>query len=177
MLQVTHIIADCNVCSSSQLACVADQQYAMCTNGIPNLQTVNSCPVGFVCSTFGAPICQDASDPNNIQDCVSCNKCDVTETFACTSQNTFALCLGTQVPSDKYTGTCAPDAVCNVNFHYICASPDDDGASYIEINFLYWILTIVSKVYCNVSKSRTSTYLADYAVNYINHASTYYSFS
>ncbi|XP_034481528.1 uncharacterized protein LOC117787185 [Drosophila innubila] len=109
--------ADCNVCAlPSSVACVSDTQFKFCNNNVL-VDPVNSCPSGTYC-TGSAAICQEDT---SLKACTGCVQCNDQKSFACLGVRTFALCLGTSVPS-AITGSCAPNYVCNKDNINICGS-------------------------------------------------------
>uniref|UniRef100_A0A1I8MLI7 Chitin-binding type-2 domain-containing protein n=1 Tax=Musca domestica TaxID=7370 RepID=A0A1I8MLI7_MUSDO len=113
------LAAECNVCTNTtQMACVSETEYQFCVNNLPT-GSASSCPLGYVCSTTTSAIC--VSTTMNIPaSCGSCNVCSTNLTFACTGTNTYALCLGTSVPSTTAVGSCGTNLVCNTNFAEMC---------------------------------------------------------
>lgn len=138
-LGVLDCRADCNVCSTlSNAACVSQTQFMFCVNNVL-AQPVNSCPSGTFC-TAQAAICQSNS---SLVSCTECGICSDDLVFACLGVRTYALCLGTQQPS-QITGSCAPSLVCNRDNPNICGSaltggqvascPLMDDELYIDAN-------------------------------------------
>uniref|UniRef100_A0A1L8EIU7 Putative secreted protein n=1 Tax=Haematobia irritans TaxID=7368 RepID=A0A1L8EIU7_HAEIR len=119
---IRYLWANCNVClTATQMACVSETEFQFCVNNLP-MGPVSRCPDGFICTTTTTAICQ----PNGMgfePTCGECNKCNSALTFACTGTNTYALCLGTNVPSPIATGTCGAGLVCNLNSPQICGDP------------------------------------------------------
>ncbi|XP_061392128.1 uncharacterized protein LOC133327617, partial [Musca vetustissima] len=113
------LAAECNVCSTTtQMACVSETEYQFCVNNLPS-GAVNSCPTGYVCSTTGSVICV-SSTMGVPASCGGCNVCSTDLKFACTGTNTYALCLGTNVPSTTATGSCGANLVCDINSSEMC---------------------------------------------------------
>ncbi|XP_022212864.1 spore coat protein SP96 [Drosophila obscura] len=117
--------ATCNVCNTvNNLTCYSLTQTQACDAS--NLPTGSpfSCPTGYVCvSGANGVICvPEASAESSQADCQDCNKCDTSNTFACTGTSSFALCLGTDTVQDS-VGTCADGYVCNINDTQICGLP------------------------------------------------------
>lgn len=112
------------------MACVSETQYQFCVNNLPS-GTINSCPTGYVCSTATSVTCQ-LSTSGFAATCGSCNVCNANLTFACTGSNTYALCLGTTVPSATAVGSCGTGLVCNVNLPQMCGN----SATGVSIYFL-----------------------------------------
>ncbi|XP_017860622.1 PREDICTED: uncharacterized protein LOC108612256 [Drosophila arizonae] len=140
-LGVLDCRADCNVCSTlSNAACVSQTQFMFCVNNIL-VQPVNSCPSGTFC-TAQAAICQSNS---SLVSCTECGICSDNLVFACLGVHTYALCLGTQQPS-QITGSCAPYLVCNRNNPNICGSALTEGQASCPLmdNELY----IDANTYC-----------------------------
>lgn len=114
--------ATCNVCNSvNNLTCYSSTQMQACdASGTPT-GSPTDCPTGYVCvSGTGGVLCEPEDSTGGSQaDCQECNKCDSSQTFACTGTSTFALCLGTDTVQNS-TGTCADGYVCNINDTQIC---------------------------------------------------------
>lgn len=144
MLFTIQIQGNCNICSSTGLACVSGTQFQVCILNLPT-GPITTCPSGTVCTTEGGNICQGIG-PNVVQGCKDCNKCDATNTFACTSANTFTLCLGTTSPNVEFVGTCQTDYVCNINNPYICGSTADPQVNRLT-TFKYYIFYLMK--YCS----------------------------
>ncbi|BFF97944.1 spore coat protein SP96 [Drosophila madeirensis] len=115
----------CNVCNAvNSLTCYSQNQTQACdANSLPT-GAPYSCPSGYVCvSGDSGVICvPEESAASSLADCQECNKCDTSNTFACTGTSSFALCLGTDTAQDS-VGTCADGYVCNVNATEICGLP------------------------------------------------------
>ncbi|XP_063698862.1 uncharacterized protein LOC134829617 [Culicoides brevitarsis] len=101
--------AACNNCgANSGVACISDDQFYPCSNGIPNTSVIQRCPVGQVC-TNKAAICVPAatSAPN----CLLCNTCTAQRTFTCVNFNTYAPCVnGTII---DWQISCPQGMICN----------------------------------------------------------------
>ncbi|KAH8336053.1 hypothetical protein KR067_011906 [Drosophila pandora] len=114
--------ATCNVCNSvNNLTCYSSTQMQACdASGTPT-GSPTDCPSGYVCvSGTSGVLCKPEDSTGGSQaDCQECNKCDTSQTFACTGTSTFALCLGTDTVQNS-TGTCADGYVCNINDTQIC---------------------------------------------------------
>ncbi|KAH8319383.1 hypothetical protein KR067_006073, partial [Drosophila pandora] len=111
--------ADCNVCSSvTNVACVSDTDFQICSTAELPTGSVYSCPTGYYC-TANAGICDTNSA---FKSCVGCGTCNAGSTFACLSATTFALCLGTTTPS-TIGGSCGTAYVCDMNNPNICGTP------------------------------------------------------
>ncbi|XP_062135140.1 uncharacterized protein LOC133844881 [Drosophila sulfurigaster albostrigata] len=109
--------ADCNTCASpSNIACVSDTQFQFCSDNVL-IEPVNNCPDGTYCTAESA-ICQ--SDIA-LKACTGCAQCNDQLSFACLGVRTFALCLGTNTPSN-ITGSCTANYVCNRDNPNICSS-------------------------------------------------------
>ncbi|KAH8307173.1 hypothetical protein KR044_006403, partial [Drosophila immigrans] len=113
--------ATCNVCNTvNSLACYSSTQVQACdANNLPTGDAYD-CPSGYVCvSGSSGVLCEPEATSSSVADCQECNKCDASLTFACTSSNSFALCLGTSTPQASQ-GSCADGYVCNTNSSQIC---------------------------------------------------------
>ncbi|XP_034481976.1 uncharacterized protein LOC117787539 [Drosophila innubila] len=111
----------CNVCNSvNKMACYSMTQTKVCdANNLPSGAPFD-CPPGYMCvSGSGGVLCQPKAPSSNVADCQDCNKCDASQTFACTGTRSFALCLGTNVPQQS-RGNCASGYVCNNGIKEIC---------------------------------------------------------
>ncbi|XP_016991370.1 mucin-5AC [Drosophila rhopaloa] len=115
----------CNVCNAvNNLTCYSSTQMQACQVGVLSTATPTACPSGYVCASGSSGVLcqpQDASGGGQA-DCQECNKCDASQTFACTGSQSFALCLGTDTVQDS-VGTCASGYVCNINDTQICGLP------------------------------------------------------
>lgn len=121
------------------MACVSETQYQFCVNNLPS-GTINSCPTGYVCSTATSVTCQ-LSTSGFAATCGSCNVCNANMTFACTGSNTYALCLGTTVPSATAVGSCGTGLVCNVNLPQMCGNSATGVSIYIFLLVRYLTVT------------------------------------
>ncbi|XP_017026299.1 uncharacterized protein [Drosophila kikkawai] len=112
--------AVCNQCSTTtRVSCVSPTEFQFCSADLLAIGDLYTCPSGTYC-TEESPFC--SSDSTSIA-CQGCNKCSSDNRFACTSRNTFALCLGTTTPSPSIGGTCGSNLVCNLDNPNICGSP------------------------------------------------------
>ncbi|XP_017109879.2 uncharacterized protein [Drosophila bipectinata] len=112
--------AACNVCSATTgHSCISATEFQFCSSSSVAIGTTYTCPTGYYC-TDSAILC---SSDSSLVSCSGCNKCSTDNRFACTSRNTFALCLGSATPSTSLGGTCGPNYVCNVNEANICVNP------------------------------------------------------
>ncbi|EDX09766.1 mucin-5AC [Drosophila simulans] len=115
----------CNVCNAvNNLTCYSSTQMQPCQVDVLSTATPTDCPSGYVCvSGSSGVLCQPEDSASDSQaDCQECNRCDETQTFACTGTQSFALCLGTDTVQDS-VGTCASGYVCNINDTQICGLP------------------------------------------------------
>ncbi|KAH8258659.1 hypothetical protein KR038_003649 [Drosophila bunnanda] len=121
---VSSIHTTCNVCNAANnLTCYSATQMQACQVGVLATALPTACPDGYVCASASSGVlCQPEGEAAS--DCQECNKCDASQTFACTGTGSFALCLGTSTVQDS-TGTCAEGYVCNVNDTQICGLPAD----------------------------------------------------
>ncbi|EDV96223.1 GH16136 [Drosophila grimshawi] len=117
---VDSVRSACNVCNSvNSMACYAVDQIQACdANNLPTRIPFN-CPPGYVCVSGASGVLCRPTASGSIGDCQDCNKCDATNTFACTGTNSFALCLGTTTPQNSL-GSCSPGYVCNNMNDQIC---------------------------------------------------------
>ncbi|XP_075159490.1 uncharacterized protein LOC142232726 [Haematobia irritans] len=115
----------CNICSNTtNIVCISKSEYRICENntGSPN---IFRCPNNFHCSSeMDDGICYSISS-GVPPSCTSCRQCSIHSIFTCTSPNTFALCLETNVVSPNATGVCAPGLVCNEDLPELCGDPED----------------------------------------------------
>jgi len=112
--------ADCNVCSvSSGVACGSLREFRFCSSAAVPIGSVFSCPKGYYC-TANSIVC---SKNETFAACTGCNRCSLDHRFACTSRNTYSLCLENETPISSICGTCFGDYVCNVENPNICGSP------------------------------------------------------
>ncbi|XP_044313815.1 uncharacterized protein LOC108053270 [Drosophila rhopaloa] len=110
--------ADCNVCSSSSnVACISNTSFRFCSATLP-FGPVYTCPTGYYCTANDA-IC---NTDIGLRSCIGCGSCNVNNTFACLTERTFSLCLGTTTPS-LILGSCGVNLVCDYNNPDICGSP------------------------------------------------------
>ncbi|XP_039486473.1 uncharacterized protein LOC120448505 [Drosophila santomea] len=117
-IRILGIRADCNVCASvSNVACISNTAFQFCSSALPS-GPVYTCPTGYYCTA------DDVTCNTNValRSCIGCGTCDSSNTFACLTATTFALCLGTSTPS-QLVGSCGSSNVCNFNNPYICGSP------------------------------------------------------
>ncbi|XP_017133574.1 uncharacterized protein LOC108150118 [Drosophila elegans] len=111
--------ATCNKCSETLVSCVSQTEFQLCSSDGVAIGDLYTCPSGYHCIA-GTPFCSSSSvEPA----CPGCNKCSSDKRFACTSRNTFALCLGETTPSASIGGSCGSELVCNVENPNICGSP------------------------------------------------------
>jgi len=116
--------AECNGCASNtNVACISDTEFQFCLDNRP-YGPINSCPTDNYC-TNQLTICQKNASLNACRDC---GKCNDQKTFACTGPRTFALCLGSDIPSNV-TGRCSPEYVCNVHVTGICGNESETSAT------------------------------------------------
>ncbi|XP_016933435.2 uncharacterized protein [Drosophila suzukii] len=113
--------AACNTCNSNSVSCISDTEFQFCSTSTPPAPIGNlyTCPTGYYC-TAGTPVC---SSLESSRACPGCNVCSADNRFACTSRNTFALCLGGTTPSTSIGGSCGTDLVCSLSNPNICGSP------------------------------------------------------
>ncbi|KAH8380135.1 hypothetical protein KR009_009129 [Drosophila setifemur] len=118
---VSSTRATCNVCNAvNSLTCYSSTQMQACNASATPTGPPITCPTGYVCVSGSSGVLCDPEDSTGSQaDCQECNKCDSTQTFACTETGTFALCLGTDTVQDSM-GSCADGYVCNINDTQIC---------------------------------------------------------
>ncbi|KAH8378979.1 hypothetical protein KR009_002400 [Drosophila setifemur] len=108
--------AECNVCASeSGISCLSDSSFQFCSTDGKPIGSVYDCPTGYYC-TGNRLVCD--SNPA-FKACSECGACDVDNTFACLTANTFALCLGTTSPS-QLVGSCGSSYVCDRDNPKIC---------------------------------------------------------
>ncbi|KAM8709007.1 hypothetical protein ACLKA7_015903 [Drosophila subpalustris] len=102
------------------MACYSMTQQKACdANNLPTGAPLD-CPTGYMCvSGIDGVLCQPKASSGNVADCQECNKCDATQTFACTGRSSFSLCLGTNT-SHESSGNCAAGYVCNNGITEIC---------------------------------------------------------
>ncbi|BFF97943.1 uncharacterized protein DMAD_06233 [Drosophila madeirensis] len=114
--------ADCNVCATaSSVACASNTTFQFCSDDNVPIQPVYSCPTGYYC-TANSIIC---SKSVGLRAC-NCGSCSDNKYFACLSDRTYALCLGTDSPS-MLVGSCGSEHVCDLNSPYICANGSTSG--------------------------------------------------
>ncbi|XP_073836570.1 uncharacterized protein [Musca autumnalis] len=113
--------ANCNVCTANQVACVSETEFQFCTSSIPS-GSIITCPTGNICSTTAPTVCTTPT-LGFPATCGGCNVCSTDMSFACTGVNTYALCLGTTVPSTTAVGSCGANLVCNINDPKMCVTP------------------------------------------------------
>ncbi|XP_060657008.1 mucin-5AC [Drosophila nasuta] len=153
----------CNVCNTvNNLTCYSTTQVQACD--ADNLPTgvAYDCPTGYVCvSGTSGVLCEPEATASSTADCQDCNTCDSTLTFACTSTNTFALCLGTSTPQAS-VGTCADGYVCNINDSQICGlSPNVSATcSYADDSTTTTTTAATTTTTSTPSTSNAATYCA-----------------
>ncbi|XP_064541332.1 uncharacterized protein LOC135430557 [Drosophila montana] len=119
--------AECNACAAgSGVACISERQFQFCANN-QTTGPVNSCPADSYCSSQ-VPICQKNAA---LVACAGCGECNELGTFACTGTRTFALCLGSNRPSN-ITASCSDQLVCNRNLPEICGNATATSATCPE---------------------------------------------
>ncbi|XP_016933512.2 prion-like-(Q/N-rich) domain-bearing protein 25 [Drosophila suzukii] len=166
----------CNVCNTvNNLTCYSSTQMQACQVDVLSTATPADCPSGYVCvSGSSGVLCQEEASSSQSADCQECNKCDATNTFACTGTQSFALCLGTDSVQDSI-GTCASGYVCNINDTQICGLPADGvmaTCSYADDTTTTTSSTTTSTTAATPSTSDAATYCAAvqsqgrYAVGY-----------
>ncbi|KAH8301134.1 hypothetical protein KR018_003089, partial [Drosophila ironensis] len=118
---VSSTLATCNVCNSvNNLTCYSSTQMQACDASATPTGSPTDCPTGYACVSGSSGVLCEPEDATGSQaDCQECNKCDTSQTFACTGTSTFALCLGTDAIQNS-TGSCADGYVCNINDTQIC---------------------------------------------------------
>ncbi|KAH8379817.1 hypothetical protein KR009_007363, partial [Drosophila setifemur] len=111
----------CNICQENLVKCINETAYEFCA---PNVQPgqISSCGDGEVCTSMGA-ICMPrlstvqisctASEANG-----SCQSCDGSSLFICTSRTTFQMCdNGNLTGPVKY---CKDNTVCAIQSGKFC---------------------------------------------------------
>ncbi|XP_017071781.2 A-agglutinin anchorage subunit [Drosophila eugracilis] len=167
----------CNVCNTvNNLTCYSSTQMQACQADVLSTATPTDCPSGYVCvSGSSGVLCEPEDTADSQADCQECNKCDATETFACTGTQSFALCLGTDTVQNS-VGTCASGYVCNINDTQICGLPADGvmpTCSYTDDTTTSSTSSTTSTTAATPSTSSASSYCAavqsqgKYAVGYI----------
>lgn len=110
VLLVAHCEARCLICEPSGNACVSEVQFAPCSQGVVQLNSIQLCSANTVCVN-GA--CQSAGAPT----CRVCNECTSTTGFACTSANTFFDC------ANEVDVVCTGNQQCYPNEPLGCSAP------------------------------------------------------
>lgn len=106
--------SECNVCNAlTNISCISTTEYKQCEDNKPFGRTFE-CNEGYYCSILGS-----CTKEEELRDCKFCEVCDESKTFACIGTQTFALCLGTDRPSEM-TGQCKDEYTCNINEEKIC---------------------------------------------------------
>ncbi|EDW36494.1 GL10345 [Drosophila persimilis] len=107
--------AECNACSTaSNVSCASNTTFQFCSDDSVPIQPAYSCPPGYYC-TATTVICSK-SVALRACNCGSCN-----DYFACLTDRTYALCLGSSSPS-QLGGSCGSDHVCDSTSPYICVN-------------------------------------------------------
>ncbi|KAH8364250.1 hypothetical protein KR084_004870 [Drosophila pseudotakahashii] len=112
--------AACNTCNTNGVSCISRTEFQFCSSADLPIGDVYTCPTGYYC-TASVPICS-STEPSPLV-CPGCNTCSTDKRFACTSRNTFALCLGNPTPSTSIGGSCGEDLICTLDSANICESP------------------------------------------------------
>uniref|UniRef100_A0A336MXJ2 CSON006967 protein n=1 Tax=Culicoides sonorensis TaxID=179676 RepID=A0A336MXJ2_CULSO len=99
---------NCNTCNvNGNMACISEEQYLLCVNGIPDISEIYRCPQGQVCTTNNK--CGIAA--SNTPACRLCNVCSLIKEYTCTSFYTYSPCYGTTIID--WEMTCPFNSVCN----------------------------------------------------------------
>ncbi|XP_017095936.2 uncharacterized protein [Drosophila bipectinata] len=113
------VLGACNSCQSNGVKCLNETYFEYCSDNVETGQ-VQACPDEQVCTEYEAfcmpsgatPACPDSEADG------SCESCDGTNLFVCTSRTTFQMCSGTNL-----TGTpssCKANTVCSIRSGKFC---------------------------------------------------------
>ncbi|XP_043950956.1 uncharacterized protein LOC108027871 [Drosophila biarmipes] len=108
------------MCSTfSGVAYESLREFRFCSSAAVPMGSVFSCPKGYYCTANPVTCSKNAT----FAACTGCNRCSSDHRFACTSRNTYSVCMESETPISSICGTCFGDYVCNLENPNICGSP------------------------------------------------------
>ncbi|XP_037948108.1 zonadhesin-like isoform X2 [Teleopsis dalmanni] len=120
-LGLTNVSAICNACNDNGVACISQNEFQVCIDGVADTSKSFTCTgANELCTTFGRA-CMDPTATQGVTITPACgdiSKCGVCTDvgpggFTCTSRTSYTMCSGGSLTDVR--GYCPDKYICNVN--------------------------------------------------------------